>query len=97
MALVFPGKTPCASCGQLIHDAKDVVGFPAFLQPGHPLYRFSDAAFHSWCFACLPEKPELERLYRRFREIWDNRPLDLNSLEEIEEWGKQAFKEFNGR
>jgi hypothetical protein len=76
-----------------MHDAEDLVAFPAFLLPTHRLYRFSDAAFHRSCFADLPERQELERLYQRYCEIWDARPANLSSLEEIEEWGKHAFKE----
>ncbi len=94
MALVFPGKTTCALCGQIIHDAMDIVAFPAFLAPRHRLYRFADGAFHISCFANWPESQELERLYKRYREIWESRPTNLTSLQEIEEWGRSAFKEF---
>jgi hypothetical protein len=94
MALIFPGKTTCALCGQVIHSTKAVLAYPAFLPPGHRLYPFTDAAFQTHCLASWPESQELEHLYRRYREIWDSRPTNLSSLQEIEEWGKKAFKEF---
>jgi hypothetical protein len=94
MAFLFPGKTRCPLCGNVIHEGDAVVAFPAFLGPGHPLSRYSDAAFHGACFARCPDEADVSRLFRRYREIWENRPRHMQSTAEIEEWGQKAFKEF---
>lgn len=94
MALLIRGKTKCLLCGSTIADEDDVVAFPAFLGASHRLARFSDGAFHKHCFSECAEQREVESLYRRYREIWENRPASLMSAAEIEAWGKEAFKEF---
>ena len=93
MALFFPGKSKCGICDQLIHG-DDVQIFPAFLGPAHPLHRYSDGIFHRACFESSPDCGEVNRLFKRFREIWDSRPRDLKTTEEIEAWGKGKFTEF---
>jgi hypothetical protein len=94
MALIIRGKTKCPLCQKLITENDDVISFPAFLGVGHPLNRFSDSAFHRACFAKSPESIQVESLYRRYRKIWEERPKDLKSAEEIEAWGNEAFKDF---
>ncbi len=41
-----------------------IVGFPAFLEPGHRLWPFSDTAMHGACFASWPDRHEFQRLQR---------------------------------
>lgn len=94
MALLIRGKTKCLFCEKVIAENDDVIAFPAFLGVGHSLSRFSDSAFHRTCFSRCPESAEVESLYRRYRKIWENRPKDLKSAEEIDAWGKEAFKDF---
>lgn len=94
MALIFPGKTTCALCQRIIETEDEVIGFPAFLPSEHRFYRYSDAAFHRQCFQEWPDGPEFEHLYQRFRRIWESRPKNLASLEEIDAWGKKAFKDW---
>lgn len=93
MALFFPGKTTCVICKRVIPAQEDVIGTPAFLPQAHRLYEFADAAFHNECFQKWTEREVFESLYKQYCVIWDNRPSTLRSLREIEEWGKEAFKD----
>ncbi len=94
MALVFRGISKCLLCEQVIATNDDVIAFPAFLPAGHPLSRYSDSALHQGCFAACPDRMEIESLYSRVRRIWEERPKDLKSVEEMDAWAKQAFKDF---
>lgn len=94
MALFFPGKTACILCGQVILRSEDAIGFPAFLPKQHRLQRFSDSVFHIRCYQAWPEKTDFEQIYRKYLEIWDSRPRNLDSLKDIEDWGRDAFKDF---
>jgi len=73
---------------------EEYVGFPAFIPAGHALHRFSEGLFHKSCFETWSEKEEYSKLYDRFREIWASRPKNLETPEEIDAWGKEAFKDF---
>lgn len=92
MAIFISGKTKCLVCGQAISSAADAVLFPAFLKAGHRLARFSDAAVHGDCLQASEDALEAHRLLARYQEIWQSRPRNL-SLEQAEEWGRDAFKE----
>ena len=95
MALLIPGKTSCLLCGKLIESHQTTEGFPPFLGASHPLSQYSDAVFHSECFAICPDRDSVRNLFRRYRDIWDNRPSQIKTAAEIEAWGKNAFKEFS--
>ena len=96
MALIIRGATPCALCGSVLDSsAEEIIGFPAFLPSTHRLWKYSDAAFHKSCFDAWEDCSELLDVYQRFRDIWATRPMGLTSLKEINEWGKQAFAEFD--
>jgi hypothetical protein len=75
-------------------DNDDICGFPAFLRPEHPLAKYSDATFHIACLNACPDRPALETLYQRFREIFEGRPRNLTSIKEMEAWGREAYKDF---
>lgn len=92
MAIIILGKTDCGICGRPIERTSDATSFPAFLPPEHKLARFSDDAFHTACFDACPERPLVEAAYEKYRQIWESRPRGLRSLEEIEAWGKEAFR-----
>jgi hypothetical protein len=94
MVQLIAGKTHCALCAEIIETAEAAVGFPAFLRPTHRFSKLSDAAVHRTCFEQWSDHAAFEELYRRYREIWASRPANLRSLEEIEAWGKEAFKDF---
>lgn len=94
MALIFPGKTPCLLCGQPLQSVDDVVALPAFLPPTHELSFFSDGAFHRRCFDADPRAERVNELYTRYRAIWESRPKHLKTPDEIETWGREAFKDF---
>lgn len=93
MALLLVGKSVCQICGQLIKASDEVRMFPAFLKSSHRMYRYSDAPFHKQCFEASPDRDEVERLFAKFRDIWDHRPSNL-TMEEAEAWGRSAFAEF---
>lgn len=94
MAILLRGKTTCPLCCRVIADGEPARGFPAFLKATHRLGMFSDASFHESCLEASKEASEAQQLYEKWQSIWDNRPLDLKSLVEIEAWGKAAFAEF---
>ena len=94
MVRFFPGRTTCLICKSVIEKSEDAIAFPAFLKAGHRLHSYSDSACLRECFAASPDKAEVERLYSRFCQIWDERPRDLKTLKEIEEMGS-AFKELD--
>lgn len=72
----------------------DIDGFPEFLKPTHPLARFSDAAFHKACWEKAPERAAVMEVYGRYLAIWATRPNELTSLDEIDVWAREAFKDF---
>ena len=94
MALFIVGKTECPLCGRVIQEASEATLFPAFLKPNHRFHRFSDAALHSECFQAWPDHVDFERLFKRFREMWESRPKNL-PFSESENWAREAFKEFD--
>ena len=93
MSLFITGKTTCSLCGEPIDSPSEATAFPAFLKAGHHLARFSDAAFHTKCFKACPEREAVEATYQRFQQIWDSRPRGPISLAELEEWGREAFRD----
>jgi hypothetical protein len=92
MALFLEKKSECQICGRLIETSDELKMFPAFLGTSHPLHRYSDGLFHR-CFEASPDREEVERLFARFRHIWDHRPSNM-TMEEVEVWGRSAFAEF---
>lgn len=67
MALIFRGTTCCPLCGGVIGHGDPIVGFPAFLDPGHRLWPFDDSAMHAGCFEGWPDRHELLRLHREHK------------------------------
>ena len=95
MALVFPGKTTCGICDQVIQDDDEIVAFPAFLRPDHKFWKYSDGAFHDHCFNESPDREAVERVYKKFRDIWDTRPRHLKKIEDMKAWHDAAFADFD--
>lgn len=94
MALLIRGKTICPLCGKVILTNQAVVSFPAFLKKTHTLAMYSDAAFHQECFDNSPDGSGVIKLFERYRQIWENRPQELKTQKEIDEWGRSAFADF---
>lgn len=94
MALILLGKTICSLCGLTLERGDEITSFPAFLRSDHEFGMFSDAGFHRSCFESHPRAGEVQALYDRYRAIWESRPRDLRTLEEMEAWGREAFKNF---
>ena len=90
MALIIAGKTKCVICGKVLDPSDEVIGFPAFIPPGHEFSGYSDSAFHPTCFQLWSDHDRFQQLYDNYRKVWDSRPSDL-SFAEAEEWGKHAF------
>jgi len=66
MALVWEGM-PCAICEKPIEDPMggDVVATTHFIEPGHPLERYSDAAFHEKCYNDWEHRDEFSALHEK--------------------------------
>jgi hypothetical protein len=97
MALVIHGKTTCSICGNPILPSDEAIGFPAFLGPTHPLVKFSDAAMHAACFDKAPEKESIQKLFAEYRSVWEQRPENLTTAKEIEEWGNWPLGNSNSQ
>jgi hypothetical protein len=82
--VIFRGKSQCPLCGAVIREDDEVVAFPEFLQSHHEFVLFSGAAFHRECFERDPRSIRVNELYGRYRKIWDSRPQELKTLEEME-------------
>jgi hypothetical protein len=91
MTQLIPGTTLCAICNQPIAKATEAIGFPAFVPRGHEFERFSDSAFHRESFQDWEDHERFQKLFDDYDRIWKSRPAGL-SLNEMEEWGKNAFK-----
>lgn len=51
MALIFPGKTKCSICGNVIMEDDDIVATTHFIgDENDPLWQYSDSAMHRSCF-----------------------------------------------
>jgi hypothetical protein len=94
MTLVLPGVSACKLCGKIIEKDDAIAGFPAFLPYDHKFGQFSDAAMHEACFQAYPDCGAVEDMYKAFRMIMDSHPSDLKTLEEVEAWQKEAFKDW---
>ena len=69
MPLIFPGKTPCALCGDTLGIGDEVVATSGVPVPdGSALLAYQDAGMHQECFL----KWELRALFvRTFNEYYD--------------------------
>lgn len=94
MAILIRGKTRCSLCKRVIGADAPVVGLPAFLPSSHSLAVFSDSMMHKECLLSDEREPEIQALFDRYQAIWASRPADLETLDEIEEWGTEAFRAF---
>ena len=92
MALLIPGKTKCPLCGEIIQNDQETVAYPAFIPREHRLGKYSDEVFHRSCFEACADRDAVEQLYQQFRAIWARRPVELTSIDDIEAWGREAFK-----
>jgi hypothetical protein len=94
MAIFIVGKTKCCICGHAVESVSEAKGFPAFLSKSHRFAKYSDSIMHLCCFQNCSEQNEVETLFQQYQQIWDTRPTNLQSLDEIEAWGKEAFRDF---
>lgn len=95
MGLLFPDKTICLICRKTISSSDDFESFPAFLPNSHPLHKYSEGIFHRGCYENWEKHEEFSDLYNRFRKVWDSRPKNLKTIDEINKWGAEAFTKFN--
>ena len=93
MVLLLVGAR-CNLCEKPIDEKDEIVTFPAFLPTYHRFARFSDTASHGDCFRRDQDSPDVQALFSRYREIWASRPKALQTPEQLEAWGREAFKEF---
>jgi hypothetical protein len=86
--------TACMICGERVGDTEDIVRFPAFLPLEHELGAFSEATVHIACLQADPRSTDVLALLQRYRAIWATRPVGLTDPDEIQAWGREAFKDF---
>ena len=94
MTLVLSGVSVCKLCGNTIEERDTIAAFPAFLPFDHKFGQFSDAVMHETCFKAYPDFGAIGDMYKAFRMIMDSYPRDLKTLEEVETWQKEAFKDW---
>ena len=97
LAIFIAGKTKCIECNEIIFSERNTVAFPAFIPTGHKYSKYSDGIFHRECFDKWSDRTEFDLLYQQYLQVWDNRPDNLTSIIEIEEWGRKAFEELHTR
>lgn len=66
MALIFPGKTKCSVCGNVIMDGDDIVATSHFIgDTNDSLWRFSDSAMHRSCFLTWDQREAFVAKYNQ--------------------------------
>ena len=66
VALIFPGKTECSLCGNVIMAGDEIVATSHFIADRNdPLWRFSDSAMHRSCFLTWDQR---EAFVAKFNE-----------------------------
>jgi hypothetical protein len=71
-----------------------ITGFPAIIPRDHPLGKYSDAAFHAACWDKCPDKEWMEEIHYLWNLIYNSRPKNLKTIEEIDAWTKEAFQDW---
>jgi hypothetical protein len=94
MAMIIRGKSICPLCNEVLEEGEHLTAFPAFLPSDHLFGKFSDAAFHTICFEKDPDADAVHDVFYIWKKIWDSRPKELKTIEEMEAWNKEAFKDF---
>lgn len=96
MALLFCGRTRCPLCNEVIGQQEDVVAYTAFLPEFHRLYRFHDSAFHRLCHDRWVDAHLMEKLNRKSKELFADRPRlrlgDPFPSEQIEHWFNTEYQ-----
>ncbi len=94
MALIIEGKSTCLLCKKVLEKKDKIQAFPAFLPFDHKFGRFSDAAMHESCYEIDLDHDAVDDMYAAFRMIQDSRPKNFKTLAELEEWNREAFKDW---
>lgn len=94
MALIISGKSICPLCKKAMHENEELTSFPAFLPLDHKFGKFSDASFHKTCFEAVPDAADVNDMYYVYQKIMDSKPKELKTIQEIEEWSKEAFQDW---
>jgi hypothetical protein len=56
-------------CQEPIDGSQEYIGFPHFIEDERDhFWRYSDAAFHKWCFDAWPGKNEFLKRLRAFEK-----------------------------
>ena len=67
VALIFPGKTECSLCGNVIMASDEIVATSHFIaDTNDPLWRFSDSAMHHSCFLTWDQR---ETFVAKFNQV----------------------------
>ena len=86
MAIIIKGKSKCTICNNVIADCDDIIAFPAFIPSDHIFSQYSDAAYHSDCFASWEYGKELLALYEGYNAIYSQRPMPPENIQNFQEW-----------
>lgn len=92
--MIIPGKSTCLLCSKVLEKNHKLKSFPAFLPNNHKFGKFSDAAMHAECFIQDPDHMAVDDMFEAYRMILDSRPRDLKSMYAIDEWTREAFKDW---
>ena len=94
MVIAFVGFSKCSICHEVIEKSEDLMGFPAFIPYDHKYGLFSDAALHKACYEKHPDREAVDGLLAAYKMILNSRPRNLKTLEEMEVWSREAFKDW---
>lgn len=93
MALILLGRTLCPLCKTTIEEGDEIKSFPAFLPYTHKFGKYSDAAFHLYCFELEPDYKQVDDMFTAWWMTMEARPRNV-TLEEGEAWLREAFKDW---
>ena len=74
MAIIIPGKSECAECGDILQKGEDIVGLPALFSSSHSLYKYSDAGFHKTCYESLGDLSQIELVLEKLETLRAQKP-----------------------
>ena len=64
MAIILSGSSTCSICGEILQKSNDIIGWTAFLNKEHKLWKYSDSGMHRICFENWGHKNKFEELYK---------------------------------
>jgi hypothetical protein len=85
MALIVVGRTSCAICDRVLEIGDQIVATTHFIaDPTDPLWPFSDACMHKWCFLHWDQR---QSFVSRYNAIFSNYSSASGMFRQMEEDG----------